>query len=82
MLLQERSQTEELGFDPLRLIASGSLLAAVPASMTEEALRELSKINIDAAVVGSMGEKLQDPVSEPSEELWRLLKMDGTKNGL
>jgi hypothetical protein len=49
--------------------------------MTEEALSELSKINIDAAVVGSMGDKLQDPVPEPSEELWRLLKMDGAKNG-
>ena len=72
---------EALGFDPLRLIASGSLLAAVPVNMTEEALSELSKINIDAAVVGSMGDKLQDPVPEPSEELWRLLKMDGAKNG-
>ncbi|MCE5201757.1 MAG: hydrogenase expression protein [Synergistaceae bacterium] len=72
---------EALGFDPLRLIASGSLLAAVPANMTEEALSELSKINIDAAVVGSMGDKLQGPVPEPSEELWRLLKMGGAKNG-
>ena len=49
--------------------------------MTKEALSELSKINIDAAVVGSMGDNLQDPVPEPSEELWRLLKMDGSKNG-
>ena len=72
---------EKLGFDPLRLIASGSLIAAVPGEKTSEALRELAKLNIDASVVGSMGEKLQDPVPEPSEELWRLLKMGGAKNG-
>ena len=72
---------EKLGFDPLRLIASGSLIAAVPEEKTSEALRELAKLNIDASVVGSMGEKLQDPVPEPSEELWRLLKMGGAKNG-
>ncbi len=72
---------EKLGFDPLRLIASGSLIAAVPEEKTSEALRELAKLNIDASVVGSMGEKLQDPVPEPSEELWRLLKMGGVKNG-
>jgi len=72
---------EKLGFDPLRLIASGSLIAAVPEEKISEALRELAKLNIDASVVGSMGEKLQDPVPEPSEELWRLLKMGGAKNG-
>lgn len=72
---------EELGFDPLRLIASGSLIAAVPKEKTAEAMRELAKIHIDAAIVGSMGEKLQDAVPEPSEELWRLLKMGGVKNG-
>ena len=72
---------EKLGFDPLRLIASGSLIAAVPGEKTSEALRELAKLNIDASVVGSMGEKLQGPVPEPSEELWRLLKMGGAKNG-
>lgn len=71
---------EKLGFDPFRLIASGSLIAVMPREKTEEALRELAKLNIDAAVVGSIGEELQDPVPEPSEELWRLLKMGGGKN--
>lgn len=71
---------EKLGFDPLRLIASGSLIAVVPRDKTVEALRDLAKLNIDAAVVGSMGERLKDPVPEPSEELWRLLKMGGVKN--
>ncbi len=71
---------QKLGFDPLRLIASGSLLAAVPKEKTAEALRKLADINIDAAVVGSMGGKLEGPVPEPSEELWRLLKMVTAEN--
>ena len=68
---------EKLGFDPLRLIASGSLLAAVPEDRTAEALEQLAKTGIEAAVVGSMGDRLVKPVPEPSEELWRLLKMEG-----
>ena len=72
---------EELKFDSLRLIASGSLIAAVPKEKTAEAMLELAKLHIDAAIVGSIGEKLQDSVPEPSEELWRLLKMGGVKNG-
>lgn len=70
-----RRAAEKLSFDPLRLIASGSLLAVVPKEKAVEALKKLAAVNIDAAVVGSMGEKLEIPIPEPSEELWRLLKM-------
>ncbi len=70
---------ERLGFDPLRLIASGSLLAAVPPEKTGEAMQRLAKLGIDAAVVGVMGDRLEKPLPEPSEELWRLLKMEGVQ---
>ena len=71
---------ERLGFDPLRLIASGSLLAAVPPEKRGEAMQRLARLGIDAAVVGVMGDRLEKPVPEPSEELWRLLKMEGVQD--
>ncbi len=74
--LTERA-SERLGFDPLHLIASGSLLAVVPENRTAEALERLAERGIEAALVGSMGGKLTTPVPEPTEELWRLLKMEG-----
>lgn len=75
-----RRAAEKLGFDPLRLIASGSLLAAVPEEAAEEAMARLAKLGIDATAVGAMGEKLEEPLPQPSEELWRLLKMEGSQN--
>jgi len=74
--LTERA-SERLGFDPLHLIASGSLLAVVPENRTAEALERLAERGIEAALVGSMGGKLTTPVPEPTEELCRLLKMEG-----
>lgn len=72
---------QKLHFDPLRLIASGSLLAVVPSAKKEAALEGLKKINVEASVVGTIGDKLRNPVPEPSEELWRLLKMGEMPNG-
>ncbi len=72
---------EKLGFDPLRLIASGSLIAAVSEENASEAMERLAKLGINAALVGSMGCKLERPVPDPSEELWRLLKMGAPRNG-
>ncbi len=71
---------EKLRFDPLHLIASGSLLAVVPKELVESALSELEAAGIAAAAVGRMGPPLSAPVPEPAEELWRLLKM-GKENG-
>ncbi|MBR4401704.1 MAG: hydrogenase expression protein [Synergistes sp.] len=71
---------KKLGFDPLHLIASGSLLAVVPEVLAESALSDLRAAGIAAASVGSMGPPLPAPVPEPKEELWRLLKM-GKENG-
>lgn len=69
-----RRAAEKLGFDPLNLIASGSLLIALPPEKANEAKSALSKAGIPVAVVGYMGEKLKAPVPDPKEELWELLR--------
>ena len=43
-----------LGVDPLRLISSGSLLAAVPRGLAGEALEALRGLGVDVAVVGEV----------------------------
>lgn len=68
--------SEKLEFNPLSLIASGSLLAAVDKKDVNVALASLKKAGIDSVVVGYMGQKLKEPVPEIVEELWRLLKME------
>jgi len=65
---------EKLGFDPLSLIASGSLLIALAPEDVAEAGALLEKAEIEAAVVGQMGGPLTEPVPSPTEELWGLLK--------
>ncbi|MDO5562690.1 MAG: AIR synthase-related protein, partial [Synergistaceae bacterium] len=69
----------KLGFDPLHLIASGSLLIVVPQERLDEAHASLSADGIDSHVVGRMGGRLKDKVPDPDEELWRLLKMEAVK---
>jgi len=44
-----------LKIDPLRLIASGSLLMAVPRQQVSRVIRAISKLNIDTAVIGEFG---------------------------
>lgn len=66
---------ERLGFDPLKLIASGSLLAVVPEDKAEEAQASLRAAGFDSVVAGRMGGPLTEKLPEPAEELWRLLKM-------
>lgn len=69
-----RRAAEKLGFDPLKLIASGSLLIALSPEDEEEAGRALKEAGVEAAVVGRMGGPLRSPVPNPAEELWGLLK--------
>ena len=71
-----RRAAENLSFDPLHLIASGSMLAVVPERHAQEALSALAAAGIEASVAGRMGGKLEAPLPEPAEELWRLLKME------
>lgn len=70
-----RRAAEHLGFDPLHLIASGSLLAVVPQEDADSALAALKSAHIHAVIAGRMGAPLTAPIPEPKEELWRLLKM-------
>ncbi|MCE5202269.1 MAG: hydrogenase expression protein [Synergistaceae bacterium] len=74
-----RRAAENLGFDPLRLIASGSLLAVIPPGDAEKAQAVLAKAGFESVIAGCMGEKLERPLPEPKEELWRLLKMEAVK---
>jgi hydrogenase maturation factor len=71
-----RRAADRLGFDPLHLIASGSLLAVIPPKDIAISQKALKEAGFDSVVVGYMGEKLADKVPEPVEELWRLLKME------
>ena len=66
----------ELGFDPLHLIASGSLIAVLAPEDAAKAQQDLSRAGFDSAVVGRMVPMAERPLQEPKEELWRLLKMD------
>lgn len=74
-----RRAAEKLGFDPLSLIASGSLLIALSPEKADEAKALLEKAGVAATVVGYMGEALSEPVADPKEELWGLLGRDTPK---
>jgi hydrogenase maturation factor len=71
-----RRAADALGFDPLRLVASGSMIAAVPANragLVEGAFRDAS---IEIRCVGVMKAPPEGGVTrrQPAEELWSLLK--------
>ncbi len=69
-----RKAAQALGFDPLKLISSGVLLAVVPEASCATALSRLSEAGIAASAVGEV-----DPEGEltlsTDEELWRLLAL-------
>ncbi|MCX7827838.1 MAG: AIR synthase-related protein [Thermanaerothrix sp.] len=63
-----------LGFDPLCLISSGSLMAFVSAERLEEAQDRLRRLGCPFAVVGTVSDQPFDGVVSVKEELWDLLK--------
>jgi hydrogenase maturation factor len=74
-----RRAARALGFDPLCLVASGSMIAAVPpdrAEMAESAFRDAA---MEIKRVGVMTAEQQGNASRqaPKEELWSLLKRCG-----
>ncbi|MEG1641787.1 MAG: AIR synthase-related protein [Synergistaceae bacterium] len=71
-----KKAAEKLSFDPLHLIASGSLIAIIAKEEIDKAEKALQKSKIKYAKIGQMGNKLKSKIEEPKEELWRLLKMD------
>lgn len=66
-----------LGFDPLRLVASGSLMAIVPQDRAPLVDAAFADTEIAVACVGSMTANGGEPVgTDATEELWGLLKRD------
>ena len=72
-----RRAAEALDFDPLRLVASGSMLAVVPPEHVVAVERAFAEANIAIACVGRMTEVTASgcgaAFAEPAEELWGLL---------
>lgn len=66
-----------LDFDPLRLVASGSMMAVVPPEHAEAVERAFAEANIAIARVGRMtgaaASGCDATFAEPAEELWGLL---------
>lgn len=84
---ETRAICRALNIDPLKLISSGTLLAAIPRNYVEQALDRLKSLNIEASIIGEfveykMGRKIYRcdgeiiEVNEPVEdELWKVLEM-------
>jgi hydrogenase maturation factor len=70
-----RRAASALGFDPLRLIASGTLLAVLPPETLPEALGRLAGAGVEASLVGRVEEGPARSAADCPEELWRLLAM-------
>ena len=65
---------EKLGFDPLHLISSGVLLAALPPDKAGEALKRLSGAGVAANVVGCFARSRPEKTApDTHEELWGIL---------
>jgi hydrogenase maturation factor len=75
-----RRAAAALGFEPLRLVASGSMIAAVPAGRAGLVESAFNGTSIRITRVGVMKAPLESGAlcchspSEPAEELWSLLK--------
>lgn len=68
--------SKKLGFDPLKLIASGCMIAIVAKEDLELAQESLYEAGVSHMVAGVMGGTYEDKEVEMTEELWRLLKMN------
>ncbi|MDY3868170.1 MAG: AIR synthase-related protein [Pyramidobacter sp.] len=74
-----RRVSQKLGFDPLKLISSGVLLAVVPENAVSVALSRLHAAGIDAVVAGRVTESPSTFEISTDEELWRVLAMERRK---
>lgn len=63
-----------LGFDPLCLISSGSLMAFIPSDRLGEALRRLDDVGCAYSLVGTVSDEPFDGSVSVKEELWGLLR--------
>ena len=64
----------ELNFDPLHLIASGSLLIVVSPENTASLVSRFEAANISCARIGYFVDRDGDEIPAQKEELWGLLK--------
>lgn len=64
---------QALGFDPLRLISSGVLLAILPGGELESVKKDLSDQGVPFAIIGRVVEGKGNCSMSFSEELWGLL---------
>jgi hydrogenase expression/formation protein HypE len=64
---------QALGFDPLRLISSGVLLAILPGGELESVKKDLSDHGVPFAIIGRVVEGKGNCSMSFSEELWGLL---------
>ncbi|PIE54047.1 MAG: hydrogenase expression protein [Dethiosulfovibrio peptidovorans] len=71
-----RRVADKLGFDPLKLISSGVLLAVVPQKHEDEALSILSRQGIPGTLVGRITDGPGNLTVSTEEELWRILRME------
>ncbi|MGC9489830.1 MAG: AIR synthase family protein [Thermovirgaceae bacterium] len=71
-----RRCAKALGFDPLHLISSGVLVAAMPSEKAPQALAELSREGIQARQVGVFTEAKGNVPQDTTEVLWGLLEKE------
>ncbi len=69
---ETRALARAAGLDPLRLISSGSLLAAVPRGMASRALEALAAEGVEASIIG----EVEDASGEPGAVL---VRSDGSR---
>ena len=66
---------EKIGFDPLHLISSGVLVAALPSRNVGAAMDRLDAAGIKAGIIGRFVERGGGNKMDMHEELWRILDM-------
>lgn len=71
-----RRCAKALGFDPLHLISSGVLVAAISPEKAPQALAELSREGIEARQVGVFTEAKGNVPQDSAEVLWSLLERE------
>ncbi|WP_129115603.1 AIR synthase family protein [Halegenticoccus tardaugens] len=65
---ETRTLCDAMGVDPLRILGSGALLAAVPEGDTAAALSALDAADVEATVVGRVLDAAESPSDEPMSE--------------
>ena len=68
-----RRAAAAIGFDPLHLISSGMLIAAVPPDAAEEARMRLERDGIPSKIIGRFMEPRGECRTDMHEELWGIL---------